>query len=215
MTHYKHKLNFHSFLSFFLSSFLSVLNDRNCRLYNIEWQGNLWIMNWKGCGRKQMMSNFRYYPSICLEGLTKTIKNINHDSLCHDHVPQSLKCNLKHQNPGPVFQLNTLQSNYCSYYSWQTHFISFYSFSINPTGSTNSCGCGNRPSLQYNKNTHTAQHTTTQNRTWNTIPVCKNIIIVIKLSPSVWINGKLYIILNTMSVIKSNSYKNSLQHYEP
>jgi hypothetical protein len=26
-----------------------------------------WIMNWKGCGRKQTWPNFRYYPSICLD----------------------------------------------------------------------------------------------------------------------------------------------------
>jgi hypothetical protein len=64
------------------------------------------------------------------------------------------------------------------------YFISCYSFSINPAGNTNSCGCGNRPSLQYNK-IRTAQHTATQNRILNTIPVCKKIVILIKLSSSV------------------------------
>jgi hypothetical protein len=28
-------------------------------------------MNWKGCGRK-LLSNLRYYPGICLEGLRNT-----------------------------------------------------------------------------------------------------------------------------------------------
>jgi hypothetical protein len=32
------------------------------------------------------------------------------------------------------------------------HTFFIHSFSVNPVGSTNSCGCGNRPSLQYNKN---------------------------------------------------------------
>jgi hypothetical protein len=31
-------------------------------------------MNWKGYGRKQSWPNLRYYPGICLEGLTKTTK---------------------------------------------------------------------------------------------------------------------------------------------
>jgi hypothetical protein len=31
-------------------------------------------MNWKGCGRKQLWSNFRYYPGTCLEELRRTTK---------------------------------------------------------------------------------------------------------------------------------------------
>jgi hypothetical protein len=37
-------------------------------------------MNWKGCGRKQSWPNLRYNSIICLEGLTKTMKNLNQDS---------------------------------------------------------------------------------------------------------------------------------------
>jgi hypothetical protein len=32
------------------------------------------MMNWKGHGRKRLLSNLRYYP-ICLEGPRKTTKN--------------------------------------------------------------------------------------------------------------------------------------------
>jgi hypothetical protein len=39
---------------------------------------------------------------------------------------------------------------------------SFYLFSVNPAGSTNSCGCGNCPSLQYNKNTHSTTYSNTK-----------------------------------------------------
>jgi hypothetical protein len=32
------------------------------------------MMNWKGCGRKQLWPNLRHYPNICLQGLRKTTK---------------------------------------------------------------------------------------------------------------------------------------------
>jgi hypothetical protein len=32
------------------------------------------MMNWKGCGRKWLWPNLRYYPSVCLEELRKTMK---------------------------------------------------------------------------------------------------------------------------------------------
>jgi hypothetical protein len=32
------------------------------------------ILYWKGCGRKWLWPNLRYYPGICLEGLTKPMK---------------------------------------------------------------------------------------------------------------------------------------------
>jgi hypothetical protein len=48
-------------------------------------------MNWKGCGRKWLWPNLRYYPGICLEELRKTTKNLSQDS-------QSLGRGL---NPGP------------------------------------------------------------------------------------------------------------------
>jgi hypothetical protein len=33
------------------------------------------LMNWKEYGKKQSSPDLRYYPSICLEGLRKTMKN--------------------------------------------------------------------------------------------------------------------------------------------
>jgi hypothetical protein len=33
-------------------------------------------MNWKEYGRKQAWPNLRYYPSICLEELRKTMKKL-------------------------------------------------------------------------------------------------------------------------------------------
>jgi hypothetical protein len=38
------------------------------------------MMNWKGGGRKRSWPNFRYNPSICLEGLRKSTKRISQDS---------------------------------------------------------------------------------------------------------------------------------------
>jgi hypothetical protein len=38
-------------------------------------------MNYKMRGRKQSWSNLRHYPSIRLEGLSKTIKNLSQESL--------------------------------------------------------------------------------------------------------------------------------------
>jgi hypothetical protein len=31
-------------------------------------------MNWRGCARKGKWSNLRYYPGICLEGLSQFTK---------------------------------------------------------------------------------------------------------------------------------------------
>jgi hypothetical protein len=49
------------------------------------------MMNWKGCGRKWLWSNLRFYPGICPEGLRKTTEKFDQDS-------QSLRRDL---NPGP------------------------------------------------------------------------------------------------------------------
>jgi hypothetical protein len=38
------------------------------------------MTNWKGCRKKWPRPNFRYYPSICLEGSRKTMKNLIKDS---------------------------------------------------------------------------------------------------------------------------------------
>jgi hypothetical protein len=37
-------------------------------------------MNGKGCGKKRLWLNLRYYPGICLKGLSKTTKNLSRDS---------------------------------------------------------------------------------------------------------------------------------------
>jgi hypothetical protein len=37
-------------------------------------------MNWKGCGRKLLYPNLRYYPGIYLEGLRKTTKTLSQGS---------------------------------------------------------------------------------------------------------------------------------------
>jgi hypothetical protein len=51
-----------------------------------------WFMNWKRCRRKQSCPNLWDYPSICLEGLRKTTKNLSQDS-------QSLGWDLNHGPP--------------------------------------------------------------------------------------------------------------------
>jgi hypothetical protein len=40
----------------------------------------MWVMNWKGRGKKQSWRIWRYYRGICLEGLEKTMKNLGQDS---------------------------------------------------------------------------------------------------------------------------------------
>jgi hypothetical protein len=37
----------------------------------------MWMMNWKGCGRKLSWHNLRYYPGIRLEGLRKITTNLS------------------------------------------------------------------------------------------------------------------------------------------
>jgi hypothetical protein len=48
------------------------------------------MMNWKGCGSDHGLI-LRYYPNICLEGLSKSTKYLSQDSKSPD---QDL-------NPGP------------------------------------------------------------------------------------------------------------------
>jgi hypothetical protein len=52
------------------------------RLYSVGWRRDKWMMNWKGCGRMRPRPNLRYYPSICMEGLRKTTKNLSQNSRC-------------------------------------------------------------------------------------------------------------------------------------
>jgi hypothetical protein len=38
------------------------------------------MVNWKGCERKRLWPDLRYYPGICLGVLRKTTKNLGEDS---------------------------------------------------------------------------------------------------------------------------------------
>jgi hypothetical protein len=38
------------------------------------------MMNWKGFEWKRSWPNLRYYSGICLQGLSKTTKNLSQDS---------------------------------------------------------------------------------------------------------------------------------------
>jgi hypothetical protein len=38
------------------------------------------MLNWEGCGLKRRWPSLRYYPSIFLEGLRKTMKNLSQDN---------------------------------------------------------------------------------------------------------------------------------------
>jgi hypothetical protein len=40
------------------------------------------IIHSKGCGRKQTSPNYRYYPSICLDGLRETTISFSQDDRC-------------------------------------------------------------------------------------------------------------------------------------
>jgi ethanolamine utilization protein EutP (predicted NTPase) len=89
--------------------------------------------------------------------------------------------------------------------------IFIHSFSVNPAGSTNSCGCGNRPTLQYNKN----KYSLTYSNTTHNIEYNSSVHVHSKCHK---FNHHLYesmanlIQSYTMSVTKSHSYKNSLQN---
>jgi hypothetical protein len=50
------------------------------RIYSAKWKEGKWIFKWKGCGRKWLSRNLKYYPSICLEGVRNTTKNLSQDS---------------------------------------------------------------------------------------------------------------------------------------
>jgi len=45
------------------------------------------VMNGKGFGRKRLLRNLRYYSGLCLEGLRKTMKNLNQHS--HRDLPNT------------------------------------------------------------------------------------------------------------------------------
>jgi hypothetical protein len=47
--------------------------------YSVEWKDDTWMMNRKGCGRKQSWPNISYYPGICLEGLMKSTEQFSQD----------------------------------------------------------------------------------------------------------------------------------------
>lgn len=44
-------------------------------------------MNWKECGKKCSWCNLRYYPDICLAGLSKITKKLNQQSQCPSWDP--------------------------------------------------------------------------------------------------------------------------------
>jgi hypothetical protein len=52
---------------------LTTFTNSNCIASN-EWS---WKMNWKRCGIKRERSNLMYYPSICLEVLSKNRKDLS------------------------------------------------------------------------------------------------------------------------------------------
>jgi hypothetical protein len=68
-------------VSFFPSYYLYIVIylrafSQQLRLYGVEWKGDKWMMNWKGCRRKRLWPDLRYCPGICLDGLRITAKNL-------------------------------------------------------------------------------------------------------------------------------------------
>jgi hypothetical protein len=66
-----------------------VLTESFYPLHSIKWLDE-WMMNWKGCGRKQPWPNLRYYASICMEGLRKTTNNSGHQCWCQMRFDMSV-----------------------------------------------------------------------------------------------------------------------------
>jgi hypothetical protein len=51
--------------------------------YNLDCVALVIVMvNWTGCGRKQLWPNLRYYTGICLEQLRKTIGFLVFQAVC-------------------------------------------------------------------------------------------------------------------------------------
>jgi hypothetical protein len=59
--------------------YLTTISEQ-FRLYNVEWKGGRQIMNSKGFGRSGRDLILTSYVGICLEGLTKTTRNLSQDS---------------------------------------------------------------------------------------------------------------------------------------
>jgi hypothetical protein len=51
-----------------------------CSLFNVEWKGDRWIVNWKGCGRKWSLLNLRHFWNLPGGTLRKTTKPLFQDS---------------------------------------------------------------------------------------------------------------------------------------
>jgi hypothetical protein len=91
------------------------------RLCNMDWRGDTWMLNWKGCGRKVSCPNLRYYFSICLEGLRKTTKICQGDGLLAEILARNLP-NYKRsflfmsgtRSQEQRLKWNVIQSSYCS-----------------------------------------------------------------------------------------------------
>jgi hypothetical protein len=70
---------------FIYSSFTDVFTvTQIINYYNVGWEGDKWMMKWKGCVRKRSWPNFKvgYYPGIPLEVLRKITKNLSQDGRC-------------------------------------------------------------------------------------------------------------------------------------
>jgi hypothetical protein len=50
------------------------------KLCCVEWNGDKWMMNWKGCGRKRSLHNLRKYLGIYLGRLSKTTEDFSQDT---------------------------------------------------------------------------------------------------------------------------------------
>jgi hypothetical protein len=64
----------------FMTSFRIVPKSRwYCAVYEGV-PDDRWVVNWKGCGRKQPWPSLRHCPDICVKRLRKTTKNLSQNS---------------------------------------------------------------------------------------------------------------------------------------
>jgi hypothetical protein len=118
-------------------------------LYSLEWKDDTWMMNWKGCGRRQSSwPNLKYYPSICLQGLRKTTKNLSENTGLRTEIwTQKLQNSKQDCSPlghdicqitcsvfldeGPVINVQKLKGRMLGWLFWKNKFHTHNWFHIN------------------------------------------------------------------------------------
>jgi hypothetical protein len=91
----------------------------NTKLY--EYSVDIWMMNLNVCWSKRVLSNFRYYPCISLEGLRKPVKYLSQFRLSWNQdlnpgIPRMWSTSASHS--AMTFGSQDIRSKACDYGGW-------------------------------------------------------------------------------------------------